>query len=499
VAGTLYANAEVEPFVAVNPHDANNLVGVWQQDRWSNGGAKGLLTGASFDGGRTWTQHMAAFSRCTGGNAGNGGDWERASDPWVTISPDGTAHQIAIAFNGRTFAAGSSSTVVVSRSDDGGRTWSNPVALILDASNFLNDKESITADPTNTRNVYAIWDRLAAQGNGPTWFSRTTDGGLTWEPARAIYNPGLTSQTINNQVVVLPDGTLVAFFTLLQGGATGSAIATLAVIRSTDKGMTWSAPIPVSPVQALGARDPENGTAIRDGANLGAIAAGAQGELVVVWQDSRFSGGQRDGIALSRSTDGGLTWSAPARVNRDPGVWAFVPSVAIRGDGTIGVTYYDLRSNTVDPTSLLTDYWLARSTDGVTWRESRVTGSFDLANAPNAGGLFLGDYQSLISIGNAFVPFYAQTNTGDQNNRTDVFATLASSAGMAAAEAAAAAERAPGAGDPGAAMRAETAAPLPLTPEFARRLTESIVRTMERRVPGWTPGGTVRRPEAQEQ
>ena len=69
VNGTLYANAEVEPYVAANPLNPSNLIGVWQQDRWSNGGSKGLLTGASFDGGRTWTRSMAAFSRCTGGNA----------------------------------------------------------------------------------------------------------------------------------------------------------------------------------------------------------------------------------------------------------------------------------------------------------------------------------------------------------------------------------------------------------------------------------------------
>jgi len=29
------------------------LIGVWQQDRWSNGGARGLGTGVSFDGGKT--------------------------------------------------------------------------------------------------------------------------------------------------------------------------------------------------------------------------------------------------------------------------------------------------------------------------------------------------------------------------------------------------------------------------------------------------------------
>jgi hypothetical protein len=55
----LYVNAEVEPMIAINPRDPNNIVGVWQQDRWSNGGAPAMLTGASFDGGRTWTRSMA--------------------------------------------------------------------------------------------------------------------------------------------------------------------------------------------------------------------------------------------------------------------------------------------------------------------------------------------------------------------------------------------------------------------------------------------------------
>src|ERR1700704_6476214 len=80
--GTLYVNAEVEPMVAVNPRNTNNVVGVWQQDRWSTGGARGLLTGVSQDGGRTWIQRMAAFSHCTGGNAAKGGGYLGASAPW---------------------------------------------------------------------------------------------------------------------------------------------------------------------------------------------------------------------------------------------------------------------------------------------------------------------------------------------------------------------------------------------------------------------------------
>jgi hypothetical protein len=48
-SGTLYENAEVEPRVAVDPANALHVVGVFQQDRWSNGGAHGLVTSTSFD------------------------------------------------------------------------------------------------------------------------------------------------------------------------------------------------------------------------------------------------------------------------------------------------------------------------------------------------------------------------------------------------------------------------------------------------------------------
>jgi hypothetical protein len=53
--GINYPNTEIEPFVDANPADHKNLIAVWQQDRWDNGGARGDLAGYSKDGGRTWT------------------------------------------------------------------------------------------------------------------------------------------------------------------------------------------------------------------------------------------------------------------------------------------------------------------------------------------------------------------------------------------------------------------------------------------------------------
>ena len=416
-SGTLYASAEVEPFVAVDPLDPQTMVGVWQQDRWSNGSARGLVSATTHDGGRSWRRTPQPFSRCGGGNVMNGGNYSRASDPWVTYSPNGMVHAMSLSTLGNTNA------MLVSRSFDDGLNWANPIALIVDGLGAFNDKNALTADPHDANVVYAVWDRLIdANNTGPAYFTRSTNGGANWETARPIFDPGTRNQTIGNQIAVLPNGVLLNTFNRIDNPLGGVQSARVAVMRSLDRGASWSAPVYVSSLLAVGTRDPESGTAVRDGAIIPAIAAAPNGDAYVVWQDSRFSGGAVDGIAISRSIDGGLTWSAPTRVNAVAGVPAFTASVHVNRDGVVGVTYYDLRSNT--PTAALsTDYWLARSANhGATWTETRVAEPFDMSTAPFANGLFVGDYQGLVSADGRFVPFYGRANSGDTLNRTDIVA-----------------------------------------------------------------------------
>src|SRR5262245_66002512 len=53
--GVNFPNSTVEPWVDVNPTNPLNIVATWQQDRWSNGGSRGLVAGVSVDGGGSWT------------------------------------------------------------------------------------------------------------------------------------------------------------------------------------------------------------------------------------------------------------------------------------------------------------------------------------------------------------------------------------------------------------------------------------------------------------
>src|SRR5882672_6990900 len=416
--GTLYLEAEVEPTVALDPSNPGRMIGTWQQNRWSAGASQGIGVAYSADGGATWTRSRAPLSRCTGGTPGNGGNYERVSDPWVAISSDGgTAYLMALAIG----SAATTSAMLVSRSIDHGQMWSDPTSLILDGTAFFNDKNSITADPLIAANAYAVWDRPGAGNNGPTIFTRTIDDGVTWSQARAIYDPGSNAQTLGNVIVVTSNGTLVNIATRIVPSGS-RRVADLIAMRSTDQGATWTPPIKINDLLAVGAFDPHTRAAIRDGSDLPQAAAGPNGEIYVVWQDARGTNGQIDAVLLSKSIDGGITWSPPVRVNTQATVQAFTPRVHVRSDGAVAVSYFDTRNDTSDPTSLPTDYWLVRSTDGAaTWSEAHIAGPFDLALAPNALGLFLGDYQGLTSSATGFLSFFVQTTRDGAANRTDVF------------------------------------------------------------------------------
>jgi hypothetical protein len=446
--GTNYPNSEIEPSVAVNPANERNIVAIWQQDRWSNAGSRGNVVATSFDGGATWkavTQPKTSF--CTGGTEANGGVFFRASNPWATIGGDGTAYLIG---DGTPFF--DQTAIYVNRSLDGGLTWGDPTVLQLETNSAMNDKPTITADPYDPLDVYAVWTRNefpneeaapAAANNtsssrGPAWFSRTRDGGRTWEPGRLIYDPGQQNGTLGHQIVVLPDddrfhGELLDLFELEYGHTNAQARRGdhVAVIRSGDKGATRSKDTLNAEALPGPTVDPLTGARVRPGTFIPDVAIDPKnGALYAVWLDARFSNGQYNEIALSMSIDAGLTWTAPVKVNLTPQVvqlknrQAFTPSVHITADGTVGISYYDFRYNGSDSyasQTLETDRFLARCADpspsapdlcASGWTETRLTpASFDLRVAPNSVGLFLGGYQGLASAGNRFVSLFAQANS----------------------------------------------------------------------------------------
>jgi hypothetical protein len=486
----LFPNTSIEPWVAVDPTDTSRLLVGHQQDRWSDGGARGDIDALSNDGGATWTNPIPpnppGVTECTGGKAA------RASDPWVAFANDGTAFFMSLFLDPAkptTPFGARKGGMDMSRSTDHGATWSAPVTLVANNSpHVLNDKNSVTADPTENGLVYAVWDQLSvfpptdagaallaqndgvaiarqllhsAVGNssvcapftkppckggapffkfnvtGPTLLSLSTNNGVGFNPPATIVNTGTNQQTIDNLVQVIPNGNVYDFFTFLNL-VTGAV--NIEFVRSSNKGISWSAPPSVATdIQVVGVVSPDTGQALRDASILYSVSVNpVSGAIYLTWQDDRFSttscitpgtpspGIPIDGIVFSQSLDGGAIWSKPVMINKTPAnatnpcrQQAFIPAVVATGDGkTVVVTYYDFRNDTNTPAGFEgTDYFAifcfttTDCTNPANWvNEQRLTTtSFNILNAPVAGGHFLGDYMGLAASGpNTVYPVFGQ-------------------------------------------------------------------------------------------
>lgn len=373
----VFPSTAIEPWVAVDPTDASRLLVGYQQDRWSDGGARGLVGVVSSSGGGAgaWADTIpSGTTECAGGKR------DRASDPWTAFALDGTAFFMSLVLDpakpSTPFGA-RKSAMLVSRSTDHGATWGSPAVLLSNNSpHVLNDKDSLTADPTDNGLVYAAWDQLSvfppsaqgaallAQGEGipiarellnstvgasavcapvhkppckggaasfkfnftgPSILSLSDDNGVSFGAPTAIFSPGTNAQTIDNLVQVTPDGVVHDFFTAINATPSGLSIES---IFSSNKGTTWSSPVFAQDISVVGVVSPDSGQPLRDASILYAVSANpVSGALYLAWQDDRFTTAACttptgtipiDAIAFSQSTDGGATWSSPIKVNQTP-------------------------------------------------------------------------------------------------------------------------------------------------------------------------------------
>jgi hypothetical protein len=263
----------------------------------------------------------------------------------------------------------------------------------------------------------------------PALFSRTTDAGSSWEAPRVIYaEPG--ARTIGPVTVVLPNGDLVTTFYRRLPGASGRETADIALVRSTDRGLSWSPAVRVSDILVTPLVDPFSTYPIQPNTDLIVAPSVAvdrtTGRIAIVWMDGRFSDGERNDIAYAESLDGGRSWTRPIQVNRSPGPGpAFIPTIAVMPNGTTGVSFYDLRNASPSSAGIPTDLWLTACSAAcggpAGWSERHVAGPFDLQRAPFGRGFAVGDYAGLVGGRDGFKLLNVLTNPPGSATISDAY------------------------------------------------------------------------------
>jgi hypothetical protein len=389
-SSTTNHQTQVEPDTFAS---GSTIVAGYQVGRIFDGGACAVGFATSTNNGATWTSGLLPGITKWAGAGAN----DRATDASVAYD---AKHNAWLISSLTLLEAGGihGNAVVTSRSTDGGLTWSQPFTT---ATGGDLDKNWIVCDNTATSpfygNCYTEWDD---HGNGNALrMSRSSDGGQTWS-APATNNSGV----IGGQPVVRPDGTVIVptananetaigAFNSTNGGASWSAVTTLATIRHhTVAGSLREGPLPSAEI---------------DGA----------GTVYVAWTDCRFRRSCRvNDIVLSHSLNAtGTSWSSVARVPIDAtnsGVDHFIPGLAVNkatsgATAQLGLTYYSYPSNSTQ----LRVGFTSSANGGSTWSapQTLASGMPTTWTATTSQGRMVGDYIS--------------TSFGSDNLAHGVFAT----------------------------------------------------------------------------
>jgi PKD repeat protein len=396
--------AQNEPSIAVNPSDPNHIIAAANDYRLlaDPSAEHDVRAGyyVSFDGGNSWPgDGIIDISTIPDASA--------AGDPAIAIHDIHNVYFSYITFSRSSIAGG----VAVSKSNDGGLTWLAPVVVAWNSATEFQDKEYLAVDTTGSifdGNVYITWTRFA--NDAPIYFSRSTDGGVTFSDPFQISDPSYDSNQ-GSLPVVGPDGVIYVAWLNFDTGS-------IRMVKSTNGGQSFGDPFPVADITQI--PSPLPGGGFRDNSFPTMAVDPVNGNIFIAWSD--FRNGDAD-IYFTRSTNGGSTWSEAVRINDDlfgSNAHQFFPWLSVAPDGKLFAGWYDSR---LDPTPLseplLYDEFVTASTDGgITFSPNQRTS--EVTADSSIGGFstpFIGDYSGLAATNNFVYPAWVDT----RHNQEDIY------------------------------------------------------------------------------
>jgi len=387
-----------EPSIFMDPNNTNRLIA----------GSNLNLVYISDDGGYTWTTTVL--------ESPDYGVW---GDPCVIIDTAGHLYYFHLS---NPPLGNWIDRIVCQKSEDGGLTWNTGTFMGLNGIK-AQDKEWTVIDRTNN-NIYVTWTQFDSYGSSNPadssviLFSKSTDGGMNWSPALRINKYAGdcvdSDSTVEGAVpAVGPNGEIYVSW----AGPMG-----IRFNRSTNEGDTWLTEEIFVSDQPEGWDVAIPGIMRCNGFPVTCcdISGGTHhGTVYINWTDQRNGTDDTD-VWLSKSIDGGNTWSAPARVNDDPAgkhqffTWMTVDQVT----GYLYFVFYDRRNDSLDVNA--TEVFLAVSKDGGNSFENVLISESPFI--PNAG-IFFGDYNNIAAHNNVVRPIWVRLHNNERSIMTAIYNT----------------------------------------------------------------------------
>lgn len=341
-----------------------------------------------------------------------------SGDPASVISRSGNFYEGYI--DGGTNDGGNGIAV----STNNGTSWTKYVVGTIPSSSDLLDKNHLMVDkkqgsPYEGR-VYAAWTEFVSTSanNNKIVVKYSTNNGQTWSSAKNVsagVNAGSHDQGVNIQTG--PNGEVYAFWAVYDNwGAGVYGEDGIGYNVSTDGGETWGVAKRIYNVANFGIR---NSSLSPKGIRVSSFPSAAvnltNGYMYVIWpQVTVAPAGSDPDIVMIRSTNGGTTWSTPARVNDDAlnnGKDQYYPWMTIdQTTGQVYAVWYDSRNTANDSAEV----YIARSIDhGVTFQNIKVSDhKFKPKTISGLASGYQGDYIGIAALKNIVYPYWADDFTG---------------------------------------------------------------------------------------
>ena len=380
----IVGDAANEPSIAVDPNDRNRMTIGWRQFNTITSNFRQAGYGFTLDGGQIWTFPGVIQPGIF------------RSDPVLDADVDGNIFYNSLSINPYTCQVFKSST--------GGASW--------DGGTFAQggDKQWMTIDKINGPGIghnYSYWTSSYSICV-PGFFTRSTDGGGTFEDCITIPNDPFWGT-----LAVGPGGELYV------GGSIGFdfQVAKSTNAQISGQTVTWDMTTFVNLDGSITYGIEPNPGGLGGQTSIAVDTSGGpyDGNVYLLCSVERNSNSDPADVMFARSTNGGVIWSSPIKINDDPGVSAYqwFGTMSVAPNGRIDIVWLDTRDNTGSNISAL--YYSNSKDGGATWSPNeRLSNYFNsLVGWPQQNKM--GDYFDMVSDSNGASLAWAATFNGEQD------------------------------------------------------------------------------------